>query len=308
MKLTRHEANPLLVPVTDSDWEASNVFNPAVIHHGGLFHMHYRAQGADRISRIGYAVSEDGIHWNRLRRPIFEPVGALESRGVEDPRVVEIDGGFYMSYTAYGSDRDTRPEATIAGGTITPMIARSDNLISWERIGPITSGEHNKDHVLFPRKLGDRYATFHRRTPHVWLGYSNDLVTWPGQDMVEIFGPRPNNAWDSVKVGASGPPVETEGGWLMLYHGVDVDQVYRLGVCILDLEDPSRVLKRPTDPILWPEEPWERSGDVPNVVFSCANPVVHGTVYVYYGGADHVIGLATCRLDDLVAYATGDQA
>jgi len=92
MKLQRHPANPILLPDPTSDWECYNVFNPGVLYHNGLFHMFYRAQGLDWVSRIGYAVSEDGVHWNRLRRPVLEPVDGTDSRGVEDPRVVEIDG------------------------------------------------------------------------------------------------------------------------------------------------------------------------------------------------------------------------
>lgn len=305
MRLARHEANPLLTPLVDSFWERRNVFNPSVIHDNGLFRMHYRAQGIDRISQIGYAVSEDGIRWNRLRQPVLEPNGAVELFGVEDPRVVRIKDTFYMSYTAYGEASGAAPETMIGGGAITPMIARSRNLISWERIGHVTIGEHNKDHVLFPRMIGGRYATFHRRTPDVWLGYSDDLLEWPQEHMVRLFGPRSANKWDAIKVGAGGPPIETDQGWLMLYHGVDDEGVYSLGVCMLDRDDPSRVIHRPTEPILWPEEAWEVSGDVSNVVFSCANPIVAGVVHVYYGGADHVIGLATCSLDDLVGYAIG---
>jgi predicted GH43/DUF377 family glycosyl hydrolase len=89
---------------------------------------------------------------------------------------------------------------------------------------------------------------------------------------------------------------------LTLYHGYDDDHVYRFGVCLLDLEEPSRVLRRPKQPIFWPQELWELRGDVPNVVFSCANVVVDGVVYVYYGGGDHVIGLATCDLDELLDF------
>ena len=121
--------------------------------------------------------------------------------------------------------------------------------------------------------------------------------------MAPLFGPRPENGWESNKVGANGPPIETEHGWLMLYHGTDADNVYRFGVCLLDLDDPRRVLSRPREPIFEPQEMWELRGDVPNVVFSCANPVVEGVVYLYYGGGDHVIGLATCRLDDLIEFA-----
>jgi len=301
--LVRHSTNPILLPETTSDWECYNVFNPSVIYHDGLFRMHYRAQGLDWVSRIGYAVSEDGIHWNRLRRPVLEPVDGSDSRGIEDPRVTEIDGVFYMAYTAYGREFYGPGEPTHLGGGILPMIARSCNLIAWERLGPIVRGEDDKDHVLFPRKIGGRYAALHRRRPDVWLAYSDDLLTWREEDMVPIFGPRPDNVWDSQKVGANGAPIETEHGWLMLYHGTDQDNVYRFGACLLNLDDPSRVLSRPRATIFWPQELWEMRGDVPNVVFSCANPVVDGVVHVYYGGGDHVIGLAICRLDTLLDFA-----
>jgi len=301
MKLERHPASPILLPDPTSAWECCNVFNPGAIYHDGLFHLFYRAQGLDWISRIGYAVSEDGVHWNRLRRPVLEPADGSDSRGVEDPRVVEIDGVFYMTYTAYSREFHGPGEPTHAGGGILPMIARSRNLIAWERLGSIVRGEDDKDHVLFPRRIGGRYAALHRRWPRVWLAYSADLVTWREEEMAPIFGPR-LDGWDSKSVGANGVPIETEHGWLLLYHGYDDDHVYRFGACLLDPEDPSHVVRRPRDPVFWPEELWELRGDVPNVVFSCANPVVDGVVYVYYGGGDHVIGLATCRLEELLEF------
>ena len=296
MKLNRHPANPILLPDPLSDWETYNVFNPSVIHHGGLFHMHYRAQGLDYVSRIGYAVSVDGVKWNRLRRPVLEPADEQDARGVEDPRVTVLDGVFYMAYTAYG-------RSLAQDLNITPMFARSENMIAWERLGPLVTGEDNKDHLLFPRQIGGRYVALHRRPPQVWLAESADLRDWPAASMRPIFGPRPDNGWDNKRVGGNGVPIETEHGWLMLYHAYDVEHVYRLGVCLLDLDDPGRVIRRPSQPIFEPQELWELRGDVPNVVFSCANPVVDGQVYVYYGAADHVIGLATCALADLIEYA-----
>lgn len=302
-RLQRHPQSPVLQPDLTSAWECQNVFNPSVIHHNGLFHMHYRAQGLDWISRIGYAVSSDGVHWNRLRQPVIEPHDGSDSRGVEDPRVVAIDGIFYMTYTAYGREFQGAGKPTHAGGGILPMIARSQNLITWERLGPIVRGEDNKDHVLFPQRIGGRFVALHRRWPHVWLAYSADLVTWPEEEMAPIYGPRPENWWDAKSVGSNGVPIETPYGWLCINHGYAEDRIYRLGVILLDREDPTKVLRRPTEPIFWPEELWELKGDVPNVVFSNANPVVDGQVYVYYGGADHVIGLATCSLAALVEYA-----
>jgi len=305
MKLQRHPQNPLLLPDPTSDWEADSVFNPAVSHLNGMFHMHYRAQGLDWISRIGYAVSEDGITWNRMRQPVFEPVDGTDSRGLEDPRVIEIDGVFYMTYTAYGREFLGQGEATHTNGGILPMIARSKNLITWERMGPIVKGEDNKDHVLFPRKINGRYTALHRRWPRVWLAYSDDLVAWREEDMAPIYGPRSEDAdaWDSKSVGSNGVPIETEAGWLLINHGYSEDHIYKFGVALVDLDDPTQVITRPKTPIFGPEELWELRGDVPNVVFSGANPVVDGAVYVYYGGGDHVIGLATCSLDELLDFA-----
>jgi beta-1,2-mannobiose phosphorylase / 1,2-beta-oligomannan phosphorylase len=303
MQLERHPANPILLPDPASDWETYNVFNPSVIYHKGLFHMHYRAQGLDWVSRIGYATSTDGIHWNRMRRPVLEPMDESEGRGVEDPRVVEIEGTFYMTYTAFSRHYFGEGTPTHSGGGILPMIARSQNLITWERMAPIVRGEDDKDHVLFPRKIGGRYAALHRRWPQVWIAYSDDLYHWPEASMAPVYGPRAESSWDSQSVGNNGAPIETAHGWLLINHGYGAEHRYQMGVVLLDLEDPRRVLQRPKQPIFWPEEMWELRGDVPNVVFSCANPVVDGRVYVFYGGGDHVIGLATIALEDLIDYA-----
>jgi predicted GH43/DUF377 family glycosyl hydrolase len=303
MILERVQPNPILLPDLSSDWECYNVFNPAVIHANGLFHMFYRAQGLDWISRIGYAVSSDGINWNRLRQPVMKPEGIEEDRGLEDPRVVQIDDVYYMTYTAYSSRYHGAGLPTHFGGGITPMFARSHNLIQWERVGALVRGEDNKDHVLFPRKIGGKFTALHRRWPQVWLAHSDDLVHWPEAGMAPIYGPRADSTWDSKSVGSNGAPIETEHGWLLLNHGYNQDHIYHFGVVLLDLDDPTKVIRRPKEPIFWPEQLWELRGDVPTVVFSNANPVVNGTVYVYYGGADHVIGLATCKLEDLVDFA-----
>jgi predicted GH43/DUF377 family glycosyl hydrolase len=263
VELQRHLANPLLLPDPASEWETYNVFNPSVIHHNGLFHMHYRAQGLDWVSRIGYATSADGIHWNRMRRPVLEPSDESDSRGVEDPRVVKIEGTFYMTYTAFSRHYNGEGAPTHAGGGILPMIARSQNLITWERMAPIVRGEDDKDHVLFPRKLRGRYAALHRRWPQVWIAYSDDLYRWPADSMAPVYGPRPGSSWDSKSVGNNGVPIETEHGWLLINHGYGGELRYKMGVVLLDLEDPTQVIHRPEQPIFWPEEIWELRGDVP---------------------------------------------
>ncbi len=285
MELQRYEGNPILLPNPFHRWESLNVFNAAVVHHNGLFHMLYRAQGPDYVSHIGYAVSEDGFRWARLDRPVLSPKDPWEVRGVEDPRVTRIGDAFYMTYTGYS------PQGTRA------CLARSVNLIAWERLGVLLPDEDNKDHVLFPERIRGRYALLHRRPPDIWLAYSDDLLHWT--DHRPILRPRPGS-WESLKIGAGGPPLRTEKGWLLIYHGVDENRVYRLGAALLALEDPSRVLARLPDPILEPRETWEVKGDVPNVVFACGNVVVDGTLYVFYGGADRVMAVATCPLEELL--------
>lgn len=294
LKMQRHPANPLMRPEPLHEWEALNVFNCGVVQHNGLFHMLYRAQGWDFVSRIGYAVSTDGLSWNRLGEPVLAPHdGENDRRGVEDPRVVEIDGVFYMTYTAYGSQ-------TFGDNHFYPVIARSENLITWEDIGPLEYGE-NKDHVLFPEKIGGRYAILHRRPKNIWLGYSDDLKEWT--DHAVIMEPRPDNEWDAVCVGANGVPIKTEHGWLLFYHGYGEEHIYRQSVALLDLDDPTKVINRPRSFIMEPFETWEVRGDVPNVVFSCANIVVGDEVWMYYAGADRLIGLATAPLADVIAFA-----
>lgn len=279
LKLRRYPGNPILKPNPLHEWEALNVFNAAVVHHNGLFHMLYRAQGVDRVSRIGYAVSRDGFDWLRLDRPVLEPANEHETKGVEDPRVTRIGDTFYMCYTAN------------SGTFYQIALARSQNLIAWERMGFPLPGEVNKDATLFPEKIRGRYCMFHRREPDIWLAYSDDLLHW--YDHQIVMRPRPD-AWDRAKIGANGPPLRTSAGWLFLYHGLAEDKVYKLGVALLDLNDPAVVLKRQDEPILEPEEEWERHGNVPNVVFSCGQVMTDDTLYVYYGGADTVIGVATC--------------
>jgi predicted GH43/DUF377 family glycosyl hydrolase len=295
---------PVFLPDPTSDWETYNVFNPGVIYDEGLFKMWYRAQGLDWISRIGFAISEDGVHWNRMKLPVMDISSGLDSRGLEDPRVVKLEGTYYMCYTAYGSEVVDGAVPTHLQGGIMPMIAKSENGYHWEKIGPIVTGEDNKDHLLFPRKINGRYAAFHRRWPNIWIAYSENLVDWPEEWMAPLYGPRAEGeGWDVTSVGSNGTPIETKHGWLQINHGYNEDRIYRMGVALLDLDDPTKIIRRSIKPVFEPRELWEIRGDVPNVVFSCANPVVDGTVYLFYAGGDHAIGLATCKLDDLIAFA-----
>ncbi len=298
-QLTRVSNQPVMIPLPESAWECENVFNPSVIYKDRLFHMHYRAEGKDWISRIGYAVSKDGIHWNRLREPVLVPSTRYDAKGVEDPRVTYLDGVYYMAYCGNSYYNGKGVEYC---GSIYPMFARSTDLINWEVIGPMVEGEDNKDHMLFPRKFNGKFCSFHRRRPDIWIAYSRDLKDWPEAEMKKLCGARPDVAWEGKYIGMNGVPIEVEEGWLAFYHGADAKHVYRIGVMLLDKDDPSKIIAQPKTPILEPRERWECRGDVPNVVFSTTNLLVDNTVYVYYGGADHVIGLATGKLDDILDF------
>ncbi|MCL6431150.1 MAG: glycosidase [Anaerolineae bacterium] len=286
MQLQRHAANPILTTVRHHDWEDRTCFNAAVVYEEGLFHLVYRAQGtADNVSRLGYAVSTDGVHFSRLDRPVLVPENEYERWGVEDPRITRLGDRYYMLYTAY-SAHGTRVS-----------LASSRSLLTWQREGIVLPDEDNKDAALFPAKIGGRYAMLHRRPPDIWLAWSEDLLHWTDHQV--IMRPRPG-LWDETRVGAGGPPIRTERGWLLIYHGYNRDRVYCLGLALLDLENPAVVISRAEEPVLVPTEPWERAGDVPNVVFTCGSVVVRDEVYVYYGAADMRIALATARLQDLL--------
>jgi predicted GH43/DUF377 family glycosyl hydrolase len=283
--LQRYAFNPIFKPNVNHDWESLNIFNAGAIYHNGLFHLLYRAQGRDYVSHIGYAVSEDGLHWNRLEQPVFSPGNEYETRGVEDPRLTCLEGKFYMTYTGYS------PIGVRAS------FAVSDNLISWQRTGILLPDENNKDTAIFPEKINGKYYLLHRREPDIWLADSTDLIHW--QNHRVIMQPV-GDSWQQAKIGIAGTPEKTDLGWLLIYHAVDKDMVYRLGAALLDLENPAIVLKRLSEPILEPRETWELKGDVPNVVFSCGQVIRDGTLYVYYGGADRVMAVATCVVEDLL--------
>ena len=192
-----------------------------------------------------------------------------------------------MMYTGYGGrfDDDYRI-----------CMASSRNLIDWKRHG-VMLDEPNKDASLFPEKINGRYIMFHRRHPDIWLAYSDDLHHW--EDHRRVMEALPGSSWENIKIGIAGPPIKTDAGWFLIYHGVGEGQRYCLGAALLDLSDPTRVIARQPEPILEPELDWEINGYVPNVVFSCGQVILGDDLIVYYGAADTVIGAAAIRLDQL---------
>ena len=291
VQLRRHPSNPILEPKPEHPWEERAVFNAAAAEKDGKVHIVYRAAGRPYVSRLGLAISPDGYTISeRLPHPIYEPQDPSESRGVEDPRITCLDGRYYMLYTAYD------------GHMYCVAMAESDDLVHWQRRGIVLPDMLNKDAALFPRKIDGSFCMGHRLAPNMWLAWSDDCCHWYRMEV--LAQPRPGT-WDSVRIGLSGPPIHTPEGWVVLYHGVDPQGVYRQGIMLLDLDDPRRVVRRQDEPILEPETDYELHGDVPNVVFSCGHVVRDDTLIVYYGGADTVIGIATCPMGEIRDWARG---
>jgi len=244
---------------------------------------------ADRgpIFYIGQRVGADGKLFNiyKFRTMVVDAdKKGGPSTSEDDPRITKIGDTFYMLYTAY-SETGVRVS-----------LASTKNFIAWTRYGVVLPDVDDKDAVLFPEKINNKYVMLHRIHPDIWIAYSDDLIHWDGHRV--IMTPR-KGYWDSEKIGAGAPPIKTERGWLIFYHGVDGDNVYRLGVALLDLGDPSIVLKRQEEPVLEPEKYYELEGIVPNVVFTCGAVEVNDTYYVYYGGGDYVIGVATVKKEEV---------
>ncbi len=302
----RSEHNPIISPIAEHPWEAVATFNPGAIYLGGKTHILYRAFSKDNTSTIGYAVSEDGLKiTERLPEPIYIPREDFEIKkaenvysGCEDPRLTKIGENIYMCYTAY--DGVNPPRVAITSITEKDFLARN---WKWEKPFLITPpGFDDKDTCIFPEKYKEGYFVIHRVGNEICGDYlsSLDFAHESVKKCIHIIGPR-ENSWDSAKVGITAPPIKTKYGWLLLYHGVSKSHgTYRVGALLLDLKDPAIVLARSTDPIFEPEAEYEKKGLVNNVVFPCGMILRKGLLYIYYGGADTVVGVATMKLDILL--------
>jgi predicted GH43/DUF377 family glycosyl hydrolase len=292
----RYPHNPILEPIGTHAWESRLVFNAAAFAANNRVQILYRAMGTDNISRIGLASSSDGYNIDeRFPLPVFSPSNDMESQGCEDPRVVQFGNTLIMAYTAYGIHFQHQVyQIAITSISTNDFLARKWR---WgERILTFP-GIHNKDAVIFPKKFKGDYVMFHRLEPDLCIARSPDLRRWYG--LKYILGPR-EKGWDSWKVGAAGPPILINEGWLLIYHGVSVDKVYSLGVALLAKDNPEQVLYRSEEPILTPTEDYERFGKVPNVVFSCGQVMMDDQLLIYYGGADSTLCVANVELAELL--------
>jgi predicted GH43/DUF377 family glycosyl hydrolase len=286
-----HGGEPILVP-RGSGFEAAGVFNPAVIKDGERYVMLYRAQDAKRTSRLGMAVSRDGIHFAREPAPALTPEAEYErGGGVEDPRLVKIGATFYLTYTAYD------------GKNAQLALATSPDLRKWERRGvimPANVGRWNvkwtKSGAILTEPVGGRYWMYYMAdaaagSDQMGVAYSTDLLRWTESLDAPVLRRRPA-AFDSRVVEPGPPPVMLPEGILLVYNGADDRLVYRTGWALFDPNDPTRVIARSDAPIFEPQRGWELAGQVPNVVF-VEGLVREGKRWLfYYGGADKHVGVA----------------
>ena len=298
----RYSGNPIL-SIENWPYKANSVFNSAATLVDGKTLLLARIEDYRGLSHLTVARSIDGItNWQIDEKPTLSPQADKypeELWGIEDPRITWIEelGKWAICYTAFSQ-----------GGPLVSLALTSD-FKTFERIGPVMTPD-DKDAALFPVRFEGRWAMLHRPVgrsqllgAHIWISFSPDLRHWG--DHHEIIQARMGSWWDANKIGLSAPPMETEAGWLILYHGVRITaagSIYRLGLVMLDKEDPTRVIRRTDEWIFGPKAHYEREGDVDDVVFPCGWIKKEGKIYMYYGAADTSLCLATADYTELLDY------
>ena len=324
--------HPILAPREDLAWASGAVFNPGAWREPPTpddehprIHLLFRAVAAgykrikldvpeeagfdegfddSYVSYIGYASGTDGVHFEWADEPFIRPDTDLDRFGVEDPRISKLDDRYLVTYTALAHPAFGKVDGVRIG------LASTTDFQSVTKHGIVGPALRDKDAVIFPQRIGGRIAMLHRVVPNIQIAYFDDLEQlcnptpeyWERHlaDLASHVILAPAAEWESNKIGAGPTPIETDQGWLIIYHGVDKDMVYRAGLALLDRDDPGRVIARCPSPVLEPELEFERLGDVNNVVFAEGAVIIDGVLHLYYGAADTVVGHATAPLDDIL--------
>ena len=298
----RYPGNPILT-AADLPYPANSVFNAAATLIDGETLLLMRVEDRRGLSHLTAARSRDGRgEWRVDDAPTLpaDPEGHPEELwGIEDPRITWLEDQqlYFITYTAYSE----------AGPCV--AMASTRDFVAFTRLGPVWPPD-DKDAALFPVRFHGRYAMLHRPSPtmvgggaHIWLSFSTDLKHW-GDNRI-LLPCRRGGWWDANKIGLSPPPLLTEEGWLLMYHGVRetiAGGIYRLGLALLDAHDPCKVLCRADEWVFGPREPYERQGDVAEVVFPCGWVTEGDELRLYYGAADTSMALATARVSEVLAW------
>lgn len=306
VKLSRAKENPIITPNPDNPWEAKATFNPAAIYLDGKVHLLYRAMSEDNTSVFGYANSKDGINIDyRASEPVYVPREEYEQKlvpggnsGVEDPRLEKIKDKIYMFYTAF--DGKNSPRVALSSISQQDFVNNNWNWSKSVLISPPYLA--NKDAAIFPEKINGEFLIIHRNGDDIDLSFNKSL-DFTGKEWLEEYRwiMKRKGWWDSAKVGLASPPFKTKEGWVVLYHGISEDDgAYRVGAVLTSLSNPVKIIGRTDYPIFEPEALYEKEGQVANVVFPCGSVLINKKLFVYYGGADKVVGVATIHIDDLL--------
>ena len=313
--IKKHKNNPIISPRPDYVWESRATFNSAALYEDGKVHFLYRALGDKDLSVLGYAQSADGINIDfRSEEPAYIPREPFETPGghsfnsfaahftsgggyggIEDPRLTRVDDKIYLTYVAF--DGATPPRAAMSSINVEDFLKQ--NWDKWQSPKLISApGMINKSAVLLPKKVNGKYVMLHRVYPNILIDYLDDLEFKEYLQGHHFIPPR-KNFWDSKKVGAGAPPLETDDGWLLIYQSVGYQDPsrYKIGAMLLDKNNPSKVLYRSQSPIIQPDEHYENDGFKAGVVYPCGAVIMNGKLNVYYGGADTVVCAASADLD-----------
>ena len=311
LALIKPRENPIISPIGENWWEAWQTFNPGAILLDDVVHFLYRAIGSDGISRLGYAASRDGFSINeRLQRPAYEH--GVQDRafnvfsyfsggswgGAEDPRIVRVDDEdtLYMTYTACNGDL----RVGLASIKISDFLKKRWKWRSPRLISP--PGEVHKNWLIFPEKIGGKYAILHSINPTISIAYVDSLDFQGDEYISSAHGGEPRKkCWDRWIRGVGPIPLKTKYGWLVLYHAMDADwSKYKVGAMLLDLNDPTRIIARAKAPILEPNERYENFGFKGGVVYASGAVIKDDTLLVYYGCADSYVCIAYANCDEFL--------
>ena len=242
------------------------------------------------LSYFALAESIDGINFNITNNVFLIGDNEYESYGIEDPRITKIGDTYYRNYTGVSKDG------------ICTMLAKTIDFINVFKLGPIFMPD-NKDVVIFPKKINKKYVAISRpesayfKNPNMWISASSNLLSW-GEH--KLFLRTRENHFDSARIGASAVPLLIKDGWLLIYHGATDDNVYTIGACLLDKDNPSIILKRSAEPIMAPLKKYEKEGFMPNVIFTCGVIKRGSMIDIYYGACDETICLASLSIRSIL--------
>ncbi len=284
----KYSGNPIILPYGTGPM-AKAVFNPAAVVRNGKIYLLYREEdwtGLRRwngTSRIGLGESEDGVHFRLSSTPVIIPTLSYEKPGgCEDPRITEVKGTYYLTYTAYDGSAARLCEAI------------STDLIHWKKVGPILPNlKWSKSGAILNQKINGKYVMYFGDSS-IYTAYSTDLIHWKALPF-PVLTPRPG-MFDSVLVEPGPAPIMTDKGILLIYNGADYSHKYSTGAVIFSKDDPTQVVQRLDKPFLTPTKSWEKYGQVPNVVFSEGLAILKDRWILYYGAADTYVCAAIMNL------------